>query len=36
MVELSEGKLVTLKHEDLDWLSRIHMLLPELPLRDER
>ena len=33
MVQLSEGKTVTLDKSDLDWLARIHLLLPELPLK---
>lgn len=32
MVLLSEGKTVELDKSDLDWLARIHLLLPELPL----
>lgn len=34
MVLLSEGKPVTLNGTDLDWLERIYLLLPELPLKD--
>ena len=33
MVQLSEGKTVTLDKSDLDWLARIHLLLPQLPLK---
>ena len=32
MVQLSEGKSVTLDKTDLDWLSAVHMLTPMLPL----
>lgn len=32
MVKLSKGELVELDKSDLDWLERIYLLLPELPL----